>query len=305
MPGNAERVRRQACRSWRTLQAAGQPLIAGTVLPLRASKSIWRPVEGDENGSERGLRPRPYSVFLHESCPYPSAPLERPTRPGGVRTCSVWSAAARPRSAACTPRSHPEPRDSVVGLSVDQINRRFAAACAATGLEVRRTSHGGRVGLAVELTASGASHPRHPARRRLEGPRHGGPLRREYQHARRSRQQVPALIRPMWARFVRPVLHLGDLGVRVLRMRPIVVGALLRSLPVQTRQLVPDRRQLQPGQPAGQRVMVHAGHPRNARGPGRRPRQLPSAAPSQPIQAPDGACSTPTPSTRSLTDGEF
>ena len=45
----------------------------------------------------------------------------------------------------------------VVGLSVDQINRRFAAACAAAGLEGRRTSHGGRVGLAVELTARGAS----------------------------------------------------------------------------------------------------------------------------------------------------
>ena len=51
----------------------------------------------------------------------------------------------------------PEPEDAVVGLSVDQINRRFAAACAAAGLEGRRTSHGGRVGLAVELTARGAS----------------------------------------------------------------------------------------------------------------------------------------------------
>ena len=37
--------------------------------------------------------------------------------------------------------------------TVDQVNRRFAAACAAVGLEGRRTSHGGRVGLAVELTA--------------------------------------------------------------------------------------------------------------------------------------------------------
>ena len=51
----------------------------------------------------------------------------------------------------------PEPGDSVVGLSVDQIDRRFAAACAAAGLEGRRTSHGGRVGLAVELTARGVS----------------------------------------------------------------------------------------------------------------------------------------------------
>ena len=51
----------------------------------------------------------------------------------------------------------PEPGDSVVGLGVDQVNRRFAAACAAAGLEGRRTSQGGRVGLAVELTARGAA----------------------------------------------------------------------------------------------------------------------------------------------------
>ena len=51
----------------------------------------------------------------------------------------------------------PEPADPVIGLSGDQINKRFAAACAAAGLEGRRTSHGGRVGLAVELTARGAS----------------------------------------------------------------------------------------------------------------------------------------------------
>ena len=46
---------------------------------------------------------------------------------------------------------------AVIGLAVHQINRRFAAACAAAGLEGRRTSHSGRVGLAVELTARGAS----------------------------------------------------------------------------------------------------------------------------------------------------
>ena len=48
------------------------------------------------------------------------------------------------------------PGDRVVGLRVHQINRRFAAACAAAGLEGRRTSHGGRVGLAAELAARGA-----------------------------------------------------------------------------------------------------------------------------------------------------
>ena len=50
----------------------------------------------------------------------------------------------------------PAPGDRVVGLSVHQINRRFAAACAAAGLEGRRTTHGGRVGLAAELAARGA-----------------------------------------------------------------------------------------------------------------------------------------------------
>ena len=62
-----------------------------------------------------------------------------------------------PRSAGLHAAVSPEPGDSVVGLGVEQINRRFAAACAAAGLKDRRTSHGGRVGLAVELTARGAS----------------------------------------------------------------------------------------------------------------------------------------------------
>ena len=50
----------------------------------------------------------------------------------------------------------PEPGDAV-GLGVDQVNRRFAAACFAASLEGRRTSHGGRMGLAVELTVRGAA----------------------------------------------------------------------------------------------------------------------------------------------------
>ena len=69
------------------------------------------------------------------------------------RLVGSCAAAVRSLHAAVSP----EPGDSVVGLSVDQINRRFAAACAAAGLAGRRTSHGGRVGLAVELTARGAS----------------------------------------------------------------------------------------------------------------------------------------------------
>ena len=62
------------------------------------------------------------------------------------------AAAVRRLHAATTPA----PTDPVVGLGVDQINRRFAAACAAAGLEGRRTAHSGRVGLAVELAGRGA-----------------------------------------------------------------------------------------------------------------------------------------------------
>ena len=74
-------------------------------------------------------------------------------RPDVRRLVGGCAAAIRRLHAATTP----EPADPVIGLSGDQINKRFAAACSAAGLEGRRTSHGGRVGLAVELTARGAS----------------------------------------------------------------------------------------------------------------------------------------------------
>ncbi len=53
----------------------------------------------------------------------------------------------------------PAPTDAVVGLGVHQINRRFAAACAAAGLEGRRTAHSGRAGLVRELTSRGVATP--------------------------------------------------------------------------------------------------------------------------------------------------
>ena len=94
-----------------------------------------------------------------------------------------------PRQAATAP----EPGDSVVGLGVDQVNRRFAAACAAAGLEGRRTSHGGRVGLAVELTARGAATH---AVRLAGGWKDASmvvPLRRLHRHPRRCRQPLHAM----------------------------------------------------------------------------------------------------------------
>ena len=75
--------------------------------------------------------------------------------------CLIGGCAAAVRSLHAA--ISPEPGDSVVGLSVDQINRRFAAACAAAG----------RGGLAVELTARRGLHACHPDRRRLDGPCHG------------------------------------------------------------------------------------------------------------------------------------
>ena len=49
------------------------------------------------------------------------------------------------------------PTDRVVGLSPVQIQRRFTAAARAAGIAARVTAHSGRVGLASELTARGAS----------------------------------------------------------------------------------------------------------------------------------------------------
>ena len=49
------------------------------------------------------------------------------------------------------------PTDRVIGLSPLQIQRRFTAAARAAGIEARVTAHSGRVGLASELTARGAS----------------------------------------------------------------------------------------------------------------------------------------------------
>ena len=46
----------------------------------------------------------------------------------------------------------------------------------------------------------------------------------------------------LWARWVRPSFIFADLRVRVLRMHPVVVGPLLRALPVQPVQLGARRR---------------------------------------------------------------
>ena len=65
----------------------------------------------------------------------------------------------RTRSAPFAPPADADaaPTDRVVGLSPLQIQRRFTAAARAAGIEARVTAHSGRVGLASELTARGAS----------------------------------------------------------------------------------------------------------------------------------------------------
>ena len=63
------------------------------------------------------------------------------------------AAAIRRLHAALSPAA----AELVIGLSVTQSNRRFAAACVAAGLEGRRTTQSGRAGLAMELSARGAS----------------------------------------------------------------------------------------------------------------------------------------------------
>ncbi len=64
------------------------------------------------------------------------------------REATITARAARPDAA---------PTDRVVGLSPLQIQRRFTDAARAAGIEARLTAHSGRVGLASELTARGAS----------------------------------------------------------------------------------------------------------------------------------------------------
>ena len=56
-----------------------------------------------------------------------------------------------------TLRADAAPTDRVIGLSPLQIQCRFTAAARAAGIEARLTAHSGRVGLASELTARGAS----------------------------------------------------------------------------------------------------------------------------------------------------
>ena len=93
----------------------------------------------------------------------------RPRRRGGR---SLSPSAARRRTA---PTNSPTVRclvvgcaATVVGLGVDEINRRFATACAAAGLEFRRTLQRRPRPSRRGAHRARGPHPRHPARRPVQ-----------------------------------------------------------------------------------------------------------------------------------------
>ena len=157
-------------------------VLATCLRPRRTGRGLERPKTAERRGLVDGaivallfhgalrrsevasLHWLPTSTSATATTSWSPSAARRSTRPGVERTCDVWSTVAQTAVRSLRAAISPEPGDSVVGLSVDQINRRFAAACAAAGLEGRRTSHGGRVGLAVELTARGGLDVCHPAR---------------------------------------------------------------------------------------------------------------------------------------------
>ena len=96
--------------------------------------------------------------------------------PEATTACSSPSAAARQTPTARRPtcatsradvasalrtlrarRGEVDPAARVIGLTAQAISERFAATARAAGIEPRLTAHSGRVGLASELTARGAS----------------------------------------------------------------------------------------------------------------------------------------------------
>ena len=132
-------------RTGRSLQRPKWPSAVASPTPRRgALRSVmaalrWADVELADRGDSHRHRP------LLEDEPGRQA-ARRPALGRRLRGC-------RPPPQAATA---PEPRDPVVGLGVDQVNRRSEAACAATGLEGRKTSRGG----GVELTARGVAPER-------------------------------------------------------------------------------------------------------------------------------------------------
>ena len=115
-------------------------------LPTRSTASVSRITTPALTGPPRLYVCRPNAPARSLSCRQP-LPRRRSPEPDSPPQ-SVHPHADRPDAA---------PTDRVVGLSPLQIQRRFTAAARAAGIEARLTAHSGRVGLASELTARGAS----------------------------------------------------------------------------------------------------------------------------------------------------
>ena len=119
--------------------------VHGRAAPLRSRRRAleWRDVSDASDGD---------GVLDHR------ADLENESR-GGRRRRALSEERRRERDPHPSRRRRPDaaPTDRVIGLSPLQIQRRFTAAAHAAGIEARVTAHSGRVGLASELTARGAS----------------------------------------------------------------------------------------------------------------------------------------------------
>ena len=89
-----------------------------------------------------------------------------------------------------TTTEHGAKRPDILGLSPLQIQRRFTAAARAASIEARVTAHSGRVGLASELTARGASTTEVMLARQLENRPHGRSLLGRRDRRTRGRQKV-------------------------------------------------------------------------------------------------------------------
>ena len=152
-----DRVLSACCRPRRTARgverdaaAVRRGLVDGAIVALVFHGALRR-------GQVAALRWADVNLSAGDGIVVVGVPLpdRNPAQDGGdVRQLVGSCADALRRLHAATT---PAPANPVIGLGVHQINRRFAAACAATGLEGRRTLHSGRVGLAVELAARGAS----------------------------------------------------------------------------------------------------------------------------------------------------
>ena len=130
-----------------TTSSAASPETGSAALPGRAS-----PVASRRRRRATGIPGEQSRRFA----PPPARRLASRTRSAAAtaRRVRAETPQARPRAESPAPGVSPA---VPAPLSPLQIQRRFTAAASAAGIEARVTAHSGRVGLASELTARGAS----------------------------------------------------------------------------------------------------------------------------------------------------